>query len=199
MKTKRYEIERKRKFMGNLSEFIAQLTAQGFSLISETTEIDTYYSRPDVDFMQTVECLRVRRRDDFAEITYKPPTNQHTRTEDGIIVKPETNLPVNPENAAVAKQLLANLGMVKLVEVSKFRRIFKCDDEPGLTIAIDEIGDAGVFIETEIISGDKESALRRIEDIEARIGVQEFEIITLPYRDICMYAQFTERDKVVTK
>ena len=180
-----YEIERKRQFVGNLEVFIAQLSSQGFSLASETTEIDSYYSRPDVDFMQTVECLRVRQRDDFTEITYKPPTDQRTHTEDGIIVKPETNLPVNPENAAVAKQLLANLGMVKLVEVNKFRRIFKCD-EPGLTIAIDEISGAGIFIETEIISEDKELALRRIEDIEARIGVQEFEIITRPYRDICM-------------
>ena len=184
--TEQYEIERKRKFVGDLEAFIAQLSSQGFSLVDETTEIDSYYSRSDVDFMQTVECLRIRQRDDFAEITYKPPTNQRTRTEDGIIIKPETNLPVSPENVAAAKQLLANLGMVKLVEVNKFRRIFKCDDEPGLTIAIDEIGGAGVFIETEIISEDKGSALQQIEDIEARIGVQEFEIITRPYRDICM-------------
>ena len=181
-----YEIERKRKFLGDLEEFIAQLGSQGFFLAGETTEIDTYYSRPDVNFMQTVECLRVRQRDGFTEITYKPPTNQRTRTEDGVIVKPETNLPVNPENTAVAKQLLANLGMVKLVEVNKFRRIFKCDDEPGLTIAIDKISGAGVFIETEIISEDKESALQRIEDIEARTGVEGFKVVTRPYRDICM-------------
>lgn len=184
--TEQYEIERKRQFVGDLEAFIVQLNSQGFSLASETTEIDSYYSRPDVDFMQTVECLRVRRRDDFAEITYKPPTNQRTHTEDGIIVKPETNLPVSPENITAAKQLLANLGMVKLVEVNKFRRIFKCDDEPGLTIAIDGISDAGVFIETEIISEDKESALRRIEDIEARIGAEGFKVVTRPYRDICM-------------
>ena len=181
-----YEIERKRKFVGNLEVLIARLGSQGFFLAGETIEIDSYYSRPDVDFMQTVECLRVRQRDDFAEITYKPPTNQRTHTEDGIIIKTETNLPISPENITVAKQLLANLGMVKLVEVNKFRWIFKCDNEPGLTITIDEISGAGVFIETEIISGDKESALQRIEDIEARIGVQEFEIITRPYRDICM-------------
>ena len=181
-----YEIERKRKFVGNLEVLIARLGSQGFFLTDETTEIDIYYSRPDIDFIQTVECLRVRQRDDFAEITYKPPTNQHTRTENGIIIKTETNLPISPENITVAKQLLANLGMVKLVEVNKFRQIFKCDDEPGLTIAIDEISNVGVFVETEIISEDKESALRRIEDVETRIGVQEFEIITLPYRDICM-------------
>ena len=136
--------------------------------------------------MQTVECLRVRQRDDFAEITYKPPTGQHTHTEDGIIIKPETSLPISPENITVAKQLLANLGMVKLVEVNKFRRIFKCDDEPGLTITIDEIGGAGVFVETEIISEDKELALRRIEDVEVQIGVDRLEVVTRPYRDICM-------------
>lgn len=186
-----YEIERKRQFVGDLDAFIAQLDSQGFFLASETTEIDIYYSRPDIDFMQTVECLRVRQRDDFAEITYKPPTNQHTRTENGIIIKTETNLPISPENITVAKQLLANLGMVKLVEVNKFRQIFKCDNEPGLTIAIDDISSVGVFVETEIISEDKESALRRIGDIEARTGVQEFEVVTRPYRDICMECPLT--------
>lgn len=187
----RYEIERKRKFVGNLEVLIARLGSQGFSLTDETTEIDIYYSRPDIDFIQTVECLRIRQRDGFAEITYKPPTNQHTHTEDGIIIKPETNLPISPENITVAKQLLVNLGMVKLVEVNKFRQIFKCDDEPGLTITIDEIGGAGVFVETEIISEDKESALRRIGDIEARTGVQEFEVVTRPYRDIRMECPLT--------
>ena len=186
-----YEIERKRKFVGNLEVLIARLGSQGFFLTDETTEIDIYYSRPDIDFIQTVECLRVRQRDDFAEITYKPPTNQHTRTENGIIIKTETNLPISPENITVAKQLLANLGMVKLVEVNKFRQIFKCDDEPGLTIAIDEISNVGVFVETEIISEDKESALRRIEDVETRIGVQEFEVVTRPYRDIRMECPLT--------
>ena len=181
-----YEIERKRKFVGSLEVLIARLGSQGFSLTDETTEIDIYYSRPDIDFMQTVECLRIRQRDGFAEITYKPPTNQHTRTENGIIIKTETNLPISPDNITVAKQLLANLGMVKLVEVNKFRQIFKCDDEPGLTIAIDEIGSAGVFVETEIISEDKELALRRIEDVETRIGVDRLEVIAQPYRDICM-------------
>ncbi|WP_457915716.1 hypothetical protein [Candidatus Minimicrobia naudis] len=89
--------------------------------------------------------------------------------------------------------------MMQLVEVNKYRRSFQSSDFPQATVAIDEISGVGVFIETEIISEDKKSALRRIEDVEARIGVQEFEIITRPYRDICMYAQFTERDKVVTK
>lgn len=186
MTTKQYEIERKRKFMGNLEELIAQLTSQGFSLISETTEIDTYYSRPDVDFMQTVECLRIRQRDDFAEITYKPPTNQRTRTEGGIIIKPETNVSIAPKDAPNAKQLLANLGMIKLVEVNKLRRTFMCIDKPDLTIAIDEIRDAGIFIETEIISENKELALQRIETVEQQLGIDTLEIVTRPYRDICM-------------
>ena len=65
--------------------------------------------------MQTVECLRIRQRDGFAEMTYKPATTAATHTANDVIIKPETNLPIQPEDAAVAKQLLANLGMVQLV------------------------------------------------------------------------------------
>ena len=43
-----------------------------------------------------------------------------------------------------------------------------------------------MLFRSEIISEDKELALRRIEDIEARIGVEGFKVVTRPYRDICM-------------
>ena len=43
--------------------------------------------------MQTVECLRIRQRDSFAEVTYKPATTAVTHTENNVIIKPETNLP----------------------------------------------------------------------------------------------------------
>ncbi|QWQ31819.1 CYTH domain-containing protein [Candidatus Minimicrobia vallesae] len=95
-------------------------------MLAKILKLTLIINRQDVDFMQTVECLRIRQRDNFAEITYKPPTNQHTHTENKIIIKPETNLPINPKNTTTAKQLPANLGMMKLVEVNKFPRICKC-------------------------------------------------------------------------
>lgn len=120
MTRKLLEIERKHRLIGDAKELIKQLQDLSFEPKSSRHEIDTYYSRPDVDFMKTIEYLRVRQRDGFAEVTYKPATTAATHTENDVIIKPETNLPIQPGDAAIAKQLLANLGMVKLVEVNKY-------------------------------------------------------------------------------
>ncbi|MEV6138898.1 CYTH domain-containing protein [Nocardia sp. NPDC051990] len=56
------------------------------------TEVDTYYSRPDVDYMKTVERLRIRHRDGFAEITYKPPPNASGITDYLVVGLPYRDL-----------------------------------------------------------------------------------------------------------
>ena len=186
MTRKLLEIERKRQLTGDAKELIKRLQDLGFELKSSCHEIDTYYSRPDVDFMKTVECLRIRQRDSFAEVTYKPATTAATHTENNVIIKPETNLPIQPEDAATVKQLLANLGMTQLVEVNKYRRSFQSSDFPQATVAIDEIKDAGTFVEVEVLSDDETSALMTISEIETKLGLDSMEIVTRPYRDICM-------------
>lgn len=186
MTKKLLEIEHKRHLTSNIEDFIKKLEKFGFELQSKLSEIDTYYSRPDVDFMQTVECLRIRQRDSFAEITYKPATTAATHTENNVIIKPETNLPIQPEDTATAKQLLASLGMVHLVEVNKYRRSFQSSDFPQATVAIDEIKGAGTFVEVEVLSDDETGALMTISEIEAKLGLNSMEIVTRPYRDICM-------------
>ena len=186
MTKKLLEIERKRQLTCDAKELIKQLQDLGFELQSNLREIDTYYSRPDVDFMQTVECLRIRQRDGFAEVTYKPATTAATHTKNNVIIKPETNLPIQPGDAATAKQLLANLGMVQLVEVNKYRRSFQSSDFPQATVAIDEIKNTGTFVEVEVLSDDETSALAMISDIEAKLGLESAEVVTRPYRDICM-------------
>lgn len=186
MTTKLLEIERKRRLTSNIEDFIKKLEKFGFELQSNLYEIDMYYSRPDVDFMQTVECLRIRQRDGFAEVTYKPATTAATHTKNNVIIKPETNLPIQPGDAATAKQLLANLGMVQLVEVNKYRRSFQSSDFPQATVAIDEIKDAGTFVEVEVLSGDETSALAMISEIEVKLGLESTEVVTRPYRDICI-------------
>ncbi len=186
MTRKLLEIERKRQLTSDAEELIKQLRELGFELQSNLREIDTYYSRPDVDFMQTVECLRIRQRDGFAEMTYKPATTAATHTKNDVIIKPETNLPIQLEDVMTAKQLLTNLGMVRLVEVNKYRRSFQSPDFPQATVAIDEIKDAGTFVEVEVLSDDETSALAMISDIETKLGLESAEVVTRPYRDICM-------------
>ena len=186
MTRKLLEIERKRRLTSDAKELIKRLQDLGFELQSNLHEIDTYYSRPDVDFMQTVECLRIRQRDGFAEVTYKPATTAATHTKNNVIIKPETNLPIQPGDAATAKQLLTNIGMVRLVEVNKYRRSFQSSDFPQATVTIDEIKDAGTFVEVEVLSNDETNALAMISNIETRLGLESAEVITRPYRDICM-------------
>ena len=186
MTKKLLEIERKRQLTGDVEELIKRLQDLGFELQSNLHEIDTYYSRPDVDFMQTVECLRIRQRDGFAEVTYKPATTTATHTESDVIIKPETNLPIQPRDAAIAKQLFANLGMVRLVEVNKYRRSFQSSDFPQATVAIDEIKNTGTFVEVEVLSDDETGALAMISNIETKLGLDSAEVVTRPYRDICM-------------
>ena len=186
MTKKLLEIERKRQLTGNIEELIGRLRNIGFKPTGNLREIDTYYSRPDVDFMQTVECLRIRQRDGFAEVTYKPATTTATHTANDVIIKPETNLPIQPGDATTAKQLLTNLGMVRLVEVNKYRRSFQSSDFPQATVAIDEIKGAGTFVEVEVLSDDEASALMTISEIETKLGLDSMEIVTRPYRDICM-------------
>ena len=186
MTKKLLEIEYKRHLTSNIEDFIKKLEKFGFELQSKLSEIDNYYSRPDVDFMQTVECLRIRQRDGFAEVTYKPATTAATHTENDVIIKPETNLPIQPGDAAIAKQLLANLGMVQLVEVNKYRRSFQSSDFPQATVTIDEIKDTGTFVEVEVLSDDETDALAMISEIEVKLGLDSAEVVTRPYRDICM-------------
>jgi len=184
MTKKLLEIERKRQLTSDAEELFKQLRELGFELQSNLREIDTYYSRPDVDFMQTVECLRIRQRDGFAEVTYKPATTIATHTKNDVIIKPETNLPIQPRDVAIAKQLLANLGMVKLVEVNKYRRLFQSPNFPKATVAIDEIKNAGTFVEVEVLSDDETGALAMINDIETKLDLSSAEVVTRPYRDI---------------
>ena len=184
MTKKLLEIERKRQLTSDAEELFKQLRELGFELQSNLREIDTYYSRPDVDFMQTVECLRIRQRDGFAEVTDKPATTIATHTKNDVIIKPETNLPIQPRDVAIAKQLLANLGMVKLVEVNKYRRLFQSPNFPKATVAIDEIKNAGTFVEVEVLSDDETGALAMINDIETKLDLSSAEVVTRPYRDI---------------
>lgn len=180
------EIERKRNITGRLDSVLASLARHGFQETSGMRETDTYYSRPDIDFMRTVECLRIRQRDGFAEITYKPASTETTHTDGGIIIKPETNLPIAVENVAAAKQLLASLDMHELVVVAKHRRSFQNPAWPKVTIVIDDIAGAGLFVEIEAMSDDQAAAATMIHDIEALLALTDFPVVTRPYRDICM-------------
>lgn len=180
------EIEKKYALRSSVEVFMKLLDEQGFHETAVYHEADTYYSRPDVDYMQTIECLRIRRKDDYAELTYKPPTIAKS----DVTVKPETNVRLDrPDTARDAHLLFDAIGMQKLVTVDKERHTYIHANETGLSVCIDMVADAGVFVEIEILSQDAAGARKRIEALERALELDPNSIVTLPYRDLVMYAQ----------
>ncbi|MBF6158978.1 class IV adenylate cyclase [Nocardia cyriacigeorgica] len=183
------EVERKRE-LSDSETLRRRLAELGYREISSLTEVDTYYSRPDVDYMETVECLRVRQRDGSAEITYKPPSNTATHSAHGIIAKQETNVQLaDPDQAGAANTLLTAVGMIELVRVEKARTTYRRPGHDNTVVSIDLVTGVGAFVETEIIASDSGGAATQLEDIEQAIGISTYPIVRLPYRDLVMRAR----------
>ncbi|ONM49862.1 adenylate cyclase [Nocardia donostiensis] len=185
------EVERKRE-LADSEALQRRLAELGYREISSLTEVDTYYSRPDVDYMETVECLRVRHRDGSAEITYKPPSSTVTHSEHGVIAKREINVRLaDPGQAGAANALLEAIGLIELVRVDKARTTYRRPGHDDTTISIDILAGVGSFVETEILASDSDSAAAYLEDIEQEVGISADPIVRLPYRDLVMRAHST--------
>lgn len=181
------EVERKRELPDGGELLAALLADLGWQAATPVVEVDSYYSRPDVDFMETVECLRVRRRGDFAEVTYKPASTAATRSADGVIAKPETNvLLAGADQAAVADQLLDAIGMRLLVRVEKHRVAYRHEDFPDVTVSIDTLAGVGAFVEAEVMSTDAVAAAELVERVEKELDIAGCPTVDLPYRDLAM-------------
>jgi adenylate cyclase class 2 len=181
------EVERKRQLPDDGAQLAALLVELGWQASEPVMEVDTYYSRPDVDFMVTVECLRVRRRGDFSEITYKPASNATTHSGDDLILKQETNVVLQSAGQAeFADRLLESIGMRLLVRVEKRRRTWQRADHPDVIVAIDTVTGVGTFIETEVLAEDAVGAAALVERIEKELDLTDYSTIDLPYRDLAM-------------
>ncbi|MFF2921532.1 class IV adenylate cyclase [Streptomyces celluloflavus] len=186
------EIERKRVLPDDGSAVKSLLTSLGYVGAGPSTEVDVYYTRPDVDYLATVECLRVRRRDGFAEITYKPASDARTHSAADVVVKRETNVVLSgPGQACGAERLLAAIGMRRLVRVEKVRALFRHPELPGVAVSIDTVPGVGTFIETEVNRTDPDGAVALIERIERQLGVADCPPVSLPYRDLVRQAMAT--------
>ncbi|MBO0804952.1 MAG: class IV adenylate cyclase [Nocardiopsaceae bacterium] len=181
------EVERKRHLPDGPARVVSRLEELGYKASGPATETDTYFSRPDVDYLATVECLRVRQRGEFAEITYKPASNGRTHGEDDIIAKRETNVPLSGGEAAKdALALLSAVGMVELVTVRKSRTDYRSPGRGGVTVALDEVQGLGWYVETEVTDPDPDAAAGELQATEEALGLARFPVISRSYRDLLL-------------
>lgn len=183
------EVERKRE-LTDATALTARLAVTGYRKSGTCVEVDTYYSRPDRDFLTTVECLRVRQRDGFSEITYKPASTADTQGPTGIIAKRETNVILSaPDQATAANALLDVLGMVWLCQVEKTRTSYRHPDNETVTVAVDRVTGVGVFAETEVMADDPDVAAKLLEQVERHLALADCAVVSLPYRDLVLRRQ----------
>jgi adenylate cyclase class 2 len=191
------EVERKRELVGTCAAVQARLGELGYRAHGCFVEIDTYYSRPEVDYLDTVECLRVRQQDRFAEITYKPASDTSTHSPDDIISKRETNVVLSGvDQAEAANHLLTAIGMTRLVRVEKSRSLYHHPDRDDITVNLDTVSGVGTFIETEVTAVNGDGATALLEQIEHQLGLTAHPVVSMPYRDLVLRREQPVDEKV---
>lgn len=181
------EIERKRA-LESRELLEARLVELGLAPTGPAVEADTYYSRPDVDFLETVECLRLREWEGGCEVTYKPASNATTHSSGGVVAKQETNVALADDGEALyAHRLLEALGMVLLARVEKSRTCYRDPGRPELSVVVDTVAGLGSFVEVEIVSDRaREEVAQELEETERLLGLGSCPVVTLPYRDLVL-------------
>ncbi len=182
------EVERKRQLPDGGERLEGQLVELRWEAAGPVDEVDTYFSRPDVDYLETVECLRVRQRAESAEITYKPASDEATHDATHVISKPETNVVLGPGQAAAAERLLECIGMRLLVRLEKTRTVYRHPAHREVVVAIDTVAGVGSFVEVEVLSADADEAAELVGQIETQLSLLDCPVVDLPYRDLALRA-----------
>jgi adenylate cyclase, class 2 len=177
------EVEIKAKIeLSQIKSIRRNLIALGAVFKEKIKESDSYFTAPHRDFIKTKECLRIRERDDYLELTYKGPTTKSMDNKKQFW-KSEINIPLHSSRKE-AEMLLESLNFTKVVEVNKKREKFVLGRQE---ISLDDVENLGWFLEIEnTITNGKEiqKALNENIALFKKLGLDEKNIITETYRDL---------------
>lgn len=120
-------------------EAVAALRARLGAPLAVEEHADLYLRHPCRDFRSTDEALRLSRRADRVELTYKGP-----RLDARTKARREVVLAV-PDHGQ-ARDLLSGLGFEPAAEVRKTRALHHV---AGFEVAVDDVPGLGVFVELE--------------------------------------------------
>lgn len=133
-------------------------------------QADTYYTRPDRDFMNEpypFEWLSIRRRGEKAFVNYKHFYPEHEALHlygdefETVIEDPEK-----------LTRIFQALGMRELVTVEKTRTTYLLDE--AFEIAVDDVRQLGQFIEIEALKdfGGIEATRQALQDVVHKLSLQ---------------------------
>jgi len=145
-------------------------------------ETDVYFTSPSRDFIKTKECLRIRHNAKGTEMTYKGGSTAEMEKEKQFW-KEEINIPINV-SVLDAVKFLEQLGFTQVAIVKKTRVHYDIGSQK---VFLDELDGCGFFVEIENFSTEtkkKERALAENKELAEKLGLEEKNIVELPYRDI---------------
>ncbi len=159
------EVESKYRSPGNerMDKALAKL---GAKRISSGSIEDVYFAHPSRDFGKTDEALRLRKREDGAELTYKGP-RIHT---DGAKAREEITL--KTDNPLTMQRIVERLGFKESNVLKKTRTSYMLDK---LRVDLDDVEGLGEFVELEVLTESPERSKQLLELARAELGLERLE------------------------
>ena len=159
------EVESKYWSPGNDKVEKALIRLGAKKLAEEATE-DVYFSHPNRDFGKTDEALRLRKKSDGSELSYKGPRMNLERAKG----REEINLKV--DNALTAQRIVERLGFKEFCTVSKKRTSYQYDK---LRVDIDDVEGLGEFVELEVLTESPERSTQLFEIATKDLSLERIE------------------------
>ena len=181
--SKRIETEKK-YFCANSEDLISKINAMDLELISDAKESDEYFTDINSDYIKTRTCLRIRKRNDKMQVTFKGKSKDFSNS----FCKLESNYNINNDNYDDFVTFLSNLGYYSYTIVNKNRYTYqKKEKNYTYSIMVDNIDELGGFVEFELLSEDEnydEFTLKtKLNKFISKFSDLNLEEANLPYRD----------------
>lgn len=159
------EVEVKYRSPGN-DAVEKTLVRLGAKKVSEGVMEDLYFAHPSKDFGKSDEALRLRKRVDEAELTYKGArlTMQHAKAREEITLK--------SDNPLAIQRILERLGFKEAYTVRKSRSTFLLDK---LRVELDVVDGLGEFVELEIMTESPERSAILMETARKELALEKTE------------------------
>jgi adenylate cyclase class 2 len=159
------EAEAKYRSPGN-DKVEKSLARLGAKKVSEGTIEDLYFAHPAKDFGKTDEALRLRKKNDAAELTYKGPRIKS----ENIKAREEVSVDVGSDLAA--QRIVERLGFKEICVVRKRRKSYIYDK---LRVDLDDVEGLGEFVELEILTESPDLSEQLFETAVKELSLDDLE------------------------
>lgn len=132
--------------------------------MGEEAHLDLYFNSPSHDFARTDEALRIRIKEEGADLTYKGPKLDSE-------TKSRREVRVRIEDPQAMESILESVGFSRAAVVKKRRKKYALKEA---VLCLDDVEGLGAFLEVELAGGEDWWAQKRTAlDIMAKLGISE--------------------------